>query len=317
MYMNSGWAARGGRCAGRRIPTDDADNHMMEEALNEELKRACEEWAEAGQHGTVEERIARSRRWLAYYDMMAKLQGDSWNEEGTPTKIAEYLKQKGCISEQMSVLDIGAGCGSYTLPLARRSAWVRALDMSAQSLLVIRRRAQKADIGNILCEQEAWERFNGEQSYGFVFSAMCPAICNYDELRRMEKLSRGYCGLVTVARGSYDLHRRELMRRMDVRPVGGMATEAQRYFDILTLMGRKPERVDYIVHEEYDRDPEEFRQTNEVYLSLFGMDPVKASEGIRAYRDEVVENGGIHDVSHLNLALITWKAANKNYHHKC
>jgi hypothetical protein len=48
------------------------------------------------------------------------------------------------------------------------SAWVRALDMSAQSLLVIRRRAQKAGIGNILCEQEAWERFNGEQSYGFV-----------------------------------------------------------------------------------------------------------------------------------------------------
>ena len=238
--------------------------------------------------------MARSRRWLAYYDMMAKRQGDSWDAEGTPSKIAEYLKQKGCISEQMSVLDIGAGCGSYTLPLARRSAWVRALDMSAQSLLVIRRRAQKAGIGNILCEQEAWERFNGEQSYGFVFSAMCPAICNYDELRRMEKLSRGYCGLVTVARGSYDLHRRELMRRMDVRLVGGMATEAQRYFDI-----------------------EEFRQTNEVYLSLFGMDPVKASEGIRAYRDEVVENGGIHDVSHLNLALITWKAANKNYHHKC
>ena len=261
--------------------------------------------------------MARSRRWLAYYDMMAKRQGDSWDAEGTPSKIAEYLARKGYISDQLSVLDIGAGCGSYTLPLAQHSAWVRALDMSAESLMVIRRRAQKAGIGNILCAQEAWERFMDEQSYGFVFSAMCPAICNYDELRRMEKLSRGYCGLVTVARGSYDLHRRELMRRMDVRPVGGMATEAQRYFDILTLMGRKPERVDYIVHEEYDRDPEEFRQTNEVYLSLFGMDPVKASEGIRAYRDEVVENGGIHDVSHLNLALITWKAANKNYHHKC
>ena len=67
----------------------------------------------------------------------------------------------------------------------------------------------------------------------------------------------------------------------------------------------------------YRQKAEEFRQTNEVYLSLFGMDPVKASEGICAYCDEVVENGGIHDVSHLNLALITWKAANKNYHHKC
>ncbi|MDO4867980.1 MAG: class I SAM-dependent methyltransferase [Clostridia bacterium] len=285
--------------------------------MKAELEMACAEWAEAGQHGTVEERIARSRRWLAYCDMMAERQGDSWNEEGTPTKIAEYLKQKGCISEQLSVLDIGAGCGSYTLPLARRSAWVRALDMSAQSLLVIRRRAQKAGIGNILCEQEAWERFNGEQSYGFVFSAMCPAICNYDELRRMEKLSRGYCGLVTVARGSYDLHRRELMRRLDVRPIGGMATEAQRYFDILTLMGRKPEIATYFVHEEYDRNPEEFCQTNEVYMSLFGIDPARASQGIRAYCDEVAEDGVIHDVSHLNLALITWKAANKNYHHKC
>jgi len=43
---------------------------------------------------------------------------------------------------------------------------------------------------------------------------------------------------------------------------------------------------------------------------------VKASEVIRAYRDAVVEDGVIHDVSHLNLALITWKARNKNYHHK-
>ncbi len=285
--------------------------------MNAKLERACEEWAEEGQYGTIEERVARSKRWLAYYDMMAKRQDDTWSDEGIQSKIAEYLAGKGYISEQLSALDIGAGCGGFTLSLAQRSAWVRALDMSAQSLLVIRRRAQKAGIGNILCAQEAWERFGDEQSYGFVFSAMCPAICNYDELRRMEKLSRGYCGLVTVARGSYDLHRRELMRRLDVRPAGGMATEAQRYFDILTLMGRKPEIATYIFHEEYDRDPEEFCQTNEVYLSLFDMDPVRASEGIRAYREEVVEDGVIHDVSHLNLALITWKAANKNYHHKC
>ena len=215
------------------------------------------------------------------------------------------------------MLDIGAGCGSYTLPLARHSAWVRALDMSSESLLVLRRRAQKAGVSNILYTQDAWETFDDEQSYGFVFSAMCPAICNYEELRQMEKLSRGYCGLVAVDRGSYDLRRGELMRRLDLRPVGGMATEAQRYFDVLTLMGRKPEMTSHIVHETYDRDPEEFRRTNEVYLGLFGMDPVKASEGICAYRDEVVEDGVIHDVNHMNLALITWKAANKNYHHKC
>ncbi len=285
--------------------------------MNAELERACAEWAEAGQHGTVEERIARSKRWLAYYDMMAKRQGDTWNAEGTPSKIAEYLARKGYISERLSVLDIGAGCGSYTLPLARHSAWVRSVDMSSESLLVLRRRAQKAGIGNILYTQEAWETFDDEQSYGFVFSAMCPAICNYEELRHMEKLSRGYCALVTVDQGSYDLRRGELMRRLNVRPAGGMATEAQRYFDILTLMGRKPEMTSHIVHETYDRDPEEFCRTNEVYLSLFGMDAAKASEGIRAYRDEIVEDGVIHDVSHLNLALITWKAANRNYHHKC
>lgn len=284
--------------------------------MKAELERACAEWAEEGRHGTVEERVARSRRWLAYYDMMAKRQGDAWNAEGVPSEIAEYLARKGYISERLSVLDIGAGCGSYTLPLAQRSAWVRALDLSAQSLLVIRRRAQRAGIGNILCAQAAWERFIDEQSYGFVFSAMCPAICNYDELRRMEKLSRGYCALVTVARDSYDLHRRELMRRLDVRPSGGMATQAQRYLDILGLMGRKPEMASYTVHEEYDRDPEEFCQTNAVYLGLFGIDPAKASEGIRAYRDEVVADGVIHDVTHLNLALITWKARNKNNHHK-
>ena len=285
--------------------------------MNEELERACAEWAAEGQHGTIEERISRSRRWLAYYDMIAKRQSNVWNAEGAPSKIAEYLVRKGYISQRLSVLDIGAGCGSYTLPLAQRSAWVRALDMSSESLLVLRRRAQKASIGNILYTQDTWETFDDEQSYGCVFSAMCPAICNYDELRRMEKLSRDYCGLVTVSRGSYDLRRGELMRRLDVRPVGGMATEAQRYFDVLTLMGRKPEMTSHIVHETYDRDPEEFRRTNEVYLGLFGMDPVKASEGIRAYRDEVVEDGVIHDVSHLNLALITWKAANRNYHHKC
>ena len=47
------------------------------------------------------------------------------------------------------------------------------------------------------------------------------------------------CCLIAVTRGSYDLHRKNLMELMGVRPGGGMTTEAIWYYEMLYLMGRQ------------------------------------------------------------------------------
>jgi hypothetical protein len=70
---------------------------------------------------------------------------------------------------------------------------------------------------------------------------MCPAICNFAELQKMESLSNHACGILAVTRGSYDLHRKRLMALLQVHPAGGMTTEALWYYEALYLAGKQPD----------------------------------------------------------------------------
>ena len=59
---------------------------------------------------------------------------------------------RGC----SSVLDVGAGCGTLAVPLARRVERVTALDPSVEMLRELRRRARRAGVANIRCVLGAW-----------------------------------------------------------------------------------------------------------------------------------------------------------------
>ena len=180
------------------------------------LEQCEKQWDEAGRHGTIMERLDRTERWMPYYAWLAGEASRAYSPNETARAFVDRLMRTGHLCSGDSVLDIGAGMGGYTLELARHCGSVTALDPSGPCLEVLSARAASAGLENVRTVERPWEKFCPAERYDLVFSAMCPAVCNIEELRRMESLSRRGCCLITVMRGSYDKHRKAMMAELGI-----------------------------------------------------------------------------------------------------
>ena len=275
----------------------------------EECRRV---WEEKGQHGTTEERLARGERWDDYYAYLAKGRINAPPEPSVLSlKVADYLCKESTLNPEKTVLDIGSGMGDHTLAFASRCGLVTALDRSGVCLDVLRRRAEQMGTKNVVIREEPWELFQPQERYDVTFSSMCPAICSYEELLRMEAMTRETCCLVTVMRGSVDRHRREMMKRLRIVPKGGMATEALQYYEILYLMGRMPEVKCWSSQYTSQIPLEAFLERYQVYFRIFGVNEADSGPFLRDYFAENARDGILTEESQMNLALITWHPAEK------
>ena len=136
---------------------------------------------------------------------------------------------------------------------------------------------------------------------------MCPAICNYTELTRMESLAKKACGIIAVTRGSYDLHRKRLMALLNVYPQGGMTTEALWYYEALYLAGRQPDVQSFSRKFSYSLSLEETLARNEQYFVIFGIPPEKSRPKLSEYFASIAVDDMVADETLLNTALITWR----------
>jgi 2-polyprenyl-3-methyl-5-hydroxy-6-metoxy-1,4-benzoquinol methylase len=97
------------------------------------------------------------------------------------------------------VLDIGAGTGRFAIPFSRTAKSLTALDMCEGAISVLKEHSKQEGRDTITIRQEAWEDFMSEtKQFDLVFSAMCPVICNQEELLKRESLSKGGCAVLTV-----------------------------------------------------------------------------------------------------------------------
>jgi len=222
--------------------------------------------------------------------------------------IVRYLIDAGWMHNNAAVLDIGSGTGAYSLTFAKHCSEVTALDMDAASLSVLGNRAAQLGLSNISCVQSMWEDYEAGNRFSLTFSSLCPAVCTYEELLKMESMTTKTCCLIAVTRGSYDLHRKELTQRLAVKPAGGMTTEALWYYEMLYLMGRQPDVRNWTIHYEHDVPIEEACRRNEVYFQIFGIPEEKSRPVLRQYFESRAHDGLVHDESHLNTALICWNA---------
>ena len=272
------------------------------------LENMCEAWDKAGGHGSKEDRINRNILWTKYYTYIAERQkGSEACFDLNAMEVVEYLSNSGWLKDARSVLDIGAGTGVYSLAFAKEGLDITAMDMDETSLSVLKTRAVELGVSDIICENAMWENYESKGKFSMTFSSMCPAICNYNELIKMEEMTENVCCLHAVTRGSYDLHRRKLMELLGVQPKGGMTTEAIWYYNILYMMNRKPEVKYFARHYEYKTPIEDVIAQNEVYFEIFGIPREKSSHILQEYFEEKVENGLVYDESHINTALICWR----------
>lgn len=272
------------------------------------LEACAAAWEQAGNHGDTYSRIERNARWIPYYSFIAA--GREENEADIDPHAAEVvdgLFSRRLVRAGSSVLDIGSGTGAFAHAFAARGLSVTALEMDASSLAVCRAQAESMGLVNLQYENQMWETFAPQKQYSFAFSSMCPAICDYAELQRMESYASEACGILAVTRGSYDLHRKRLMELLDVHPWGGMTTEAIWYYEALYLAGRQPDVVNWSRRFAYEIPLEDALLRNERYFTIFGIRPEISHPILADYFAAESKAGMVADETLLNTALITWR----------
>lgn len=270
----------------------------------EELER---DWAKA--IGFEHEKAAKAcaLRWNTYYSYLAVQQlGKAYSPSAQVQRIAAHMYRENLLRSGDSVLDIGAGIGSYALEMAQFCREVTALDANRDCLNVLESHAEQMGLDNIALESCFWEKYDEQRKYDLVFSAMCPAICDTRQLLRMEAYSKRSACLVSVMRGSYDKHRREMLRRLGIQPAG-MNTEAIYYYNALYLMGRCPDMKCFSSEYTYPMTRQEVLTNFPVYFEIFGVPRTQSLPFLEGYWEENAADGILMEECRMNLALISWK----------
>lgn len=271
------------------------------------LDACVDAWARTGNHGSKEARIERNLRWMRYYAYIYERQRDSEaSVDPHAADVVDTLFQQGLLTPESSVLDIGSGTGTYALAFASRCAEVTALDMEPASLAILRAHAAQLGLNNITCQEGMWETYRPDRTFSFVFTSMCPAICDYEELCRMESFSERACGIIAVTRGSYDLHRKRLMELLNARSPAGMTTEALWYFESLYLAGKQPNVKSLSNQYAYETPIEEACRRNEIYFEIFGIPAEQSRPLLQQYFTSQAKDGLVPDETRLNAAFISW-----------
>jgi 16S rRNA G527 N7-methylase RsmG len=276
------------------------------------LEDCKKEWEKTGKYGTPTERIERNKLWMPYYSFIAQqMLKTSYTKNEGVCEILRFLTGEKALNKSDTVLDIGAGNGRYTLELAQLCSAVTAIDMNGTSLSVIRKYAKEIGLSNITTLAKSWEEYDTDEKYDFILSSMCPAICNIDEILKMENMCKRTCCLVAVGRGSYEKVRQDIMKLLPIKKISGMTTEALQYYNILYLMGRQVNVKTCSQHFEYAQTLEGLLNQYPIYFKIFGVDESTSKSVITQYFNTHSENGVLKDECQLNYSLLYWNVNKK------
>ncbi|MFP4533153.1 MAG: class I SAM-dependent methyltransferase [Desulfobacterales bacterium] len=101
------------------------------------------------------------------------------------------------LAPESRVLDIGAGPGILTVPLARRVSHVTAVDASEGMISVLKEKAATAGVKNVDCTCRRWESVDPNRDlagpYDVVIASLCLTMFDLQSaVSKMEKVCRGY-----------------------------------------------------------------------------------------------------------------------------
>lgn len=155
--------------------------------------------------------------------------------------VLDRIRKMGCSFFQKEVLEIGAGTGVYTIPIAKESKRIVAIDPSDEMLNILIEQTKLYNIGNIEIIKAFWQEIEIEErkfkkAFDVVISAMTPAIKTEEDLVKMEDCSKKWCIYVGWGRKRENKIKAEIFRihGLELKPPQGVL----RINEILTKMGR-------------------------------------------------------------------------------
>lgn len=163
--------------------------------------------------------------------------------------ILAWLTSAGALERDFTALDIGAGPGSFVIPLASRLSEVWALEPAREMAKILKMRLSEAGLHNIRFAGEKWEEIVPEsegwnEKFDLVFASMSPGISDPEALDKMNRVSRKFCYLSAWSGpywGNWGKAKDDIWLEMFQEDLGEYPNDILYAFGLLYSEGYRPE----------------------------------------------------------------------------
>lgn len=226
-------------------------------------------------------------------------------------ELIDFLREKGALDKNFTVLDIGSGPGAYSIAFSSLVKKVEAIDISPEMLSYARANLEKRKIDNVNLKLVSWEeadlkQMGWDKEFDLVFASMSPGINNMETLVKMSEASRGYCFMSSFARRKDRLLDgiREHVYGESTRRIWG--NNIYYAYNILWKLGYFPE----VIYKDHNRIREyELEDAVKIYsdhLQKPGEEDISGE--VREYLEENFKDGIVLNESEVKIAWIFWES---------
>ncbi|HXK97610.1 MAG TPA: methyltransferase domain-containing protein [Limnochordia bacterium] len=155
------------------------------------------------------------------------------------------------------ILDIGAGPGSFAVPMAKLAREVVAIEPSEQMVNLMGSYAQEEGVSNLRIITASWDEQFALEDHGLggkfelVFSSMNPGIVNWTTLEKAINMASKYCYISTFAGKRDNPALKELWTQLYREPMPPWPGEI---FYIVNLLYTKGYQFSFKVWEETNQE---------------------------------------------------------------
>lgn len=160
-------------------------------------------------------------------------------------ELTNYLTERGALTKDTEVIDIGCGSGGYAIEFAKRAKRVTCLDVSPKMLEYCKESAVENELLNIdflECDFLNEDIANWDNKYDFVFTSLSPAMDGLQSIEKVNKMTRKWCFNNSFVYRKDNL-RNAVKENVYNQPISNNWGNSSTYclFNILWHMGYKPE----------------------------------------------------------------------------
>ncbi|PWR71322.1 class I SAM-dependent methyltransferase [Methanospirillum lacunae] len=285
----------------------------MDEVTQKNSQLWADFWLESTKHNKNRGSF-QSTFWDAMSSRFAKNRSPEKEEDRVKT-VFDLIRTTGLELNGAEVLDIGAGTGSFSIPLAKLGARVTAIDFSEGMLKNLKMRADKENVP-VRIMKKSWDEIDLDKegfrnSFDLVIGSMTPAVSDPLTFDLMMNASRRVCyysGWVNRKwdKAYYDLHKM-LFNSEYLEGVHGIYLP----FMYLYLQGYHPEIV--ISQDSWKNETTIDEMTDVIASHFLGsqIDDPQVKTTIRKYLVQHGTDGKYYEESVTTYAMMVWDKQKK------
>jgi SAM-dependent methyltransferase len=281
-------------------------------------EKTPEFWEQAWQEAHKYSLHARKRReldQLDYWNSMAKFFANTAKKKAgkkRPQKVLSWLEQEGAWKPGSNVLDIGAGAGNFTIPMAKKAAHITALEPAPAMLSVLQKNVRDEGLSNVQYLDQEWEIVDPQQmgltaSFDLVFASLTPGIRDVETLEKMCHCSRDWCFLCDFAGYRWFPGHEELWRLIFQEKMPLPGHDIIYPFNYLYWSGYMPTLKVWIDVRDREMSVEEATASFEEYFFSYTDLTPEIKKTISNYVQEHAVSGVYQEIYRIRLGMILWQ----------